>query len=56
MHAMQKNLIQGIPGVINIAVMPDVRDSFVTISGDAYLNDIKPYDGATFTNPFYQVL
>lgn len=56
MHAMQKNLLQGIPETINIAIMPDVKDSFITISGDPYINEIKPYDGATFTNPFYQIL
>lgn len=51
MHAFQQNLLQGVPKQINIAIMPDVYDNFQTISGDPF--DIKPYDGATFANPFY---
>lgn len=55
MHSMLKNLIQGIPDEINVAVMPDVHDQFETISGDIE-DGLKPYDGATYTNPFYQIL
>ena len=54
MHEFQLNLLHGIPSEINVAAMPDPRDYFETISGDSF--DIKPYDGATFTNPFFQIL
>ena len=54
MHEFQLNLIHGIPSEINVAAMPDPKDYFETISGDSF--DIKPYDGATFTNPFFQIL
>lgn len=55
MHAFQKNLIQGIPDEINIALMPDIIDTYETISGDIF-DDIKPFDGATFGNPFFTIL
>lgn len=54
MHEFQLNLLHGIPSEINVAAMPDPKDYFETISGDSF--DIKPYDGATFTNPFFQIL
>lgn len=55
MHSFQKNLIQGIPSEINIALMPDTIDEYETISGDIF-DDIKPFDGATFGNPFFTIL
>lgn len=51
MHPFLKNLLQGIPTMANIAIMPDPKDIFETISGDLF--DIKPFDGATFENPFF---
>jgi hypothetical protein len=33
MHSFLKNLIEGIPEEINIAVMSDVKDYFTTIDG-----------------------
>lgn len=56
MHSFLLNLIQGIPQEINIAIMPDVKDSFQTISGDQFIGDIKAFDGATFENPFFGIL
>ena len=55
MHSFLKNLVQGIPDEINIALMPDTIDQFETISGDVY-RDITPLDGATFGNPFFTIL
>lgn len=51
MHSFLKGLIQGIPDEINIAIMSDPYDYFQTISGEIF--DIKPFDGATFENPFF---
>lgn len=51
MHSYLHNLIDGIPDVINMAIMPDVKDILQTISGDSF--DIKNFDGATFENPFF---
>lgn len=55
MHPFLLNLIQGIPSEINIAIMPDIGDEFQTISGDIF-DEIAPFDGATFANPFYSIL
>lgn len=54
MHSFQKNLLQGIPGEINIALMSDVEDIFETVSGDTHT--LAPFDGATFGNPFFTIL
>ena len=51
MHSFLKNLIQGIPSEINIAIMDDPHDLFSTISGDTF--DIKPFDGCTFECPWF---
>ena len=54
MHAFQLNLLNGIPEYYNIAVIDDIHDTQGTIIG--LDNDIKPFDGATFVNPFVVVL
>lgn len=54
MHAFQLNLLNGIPEVYNIAVIDDIKDEQGTILG--LLNEIKPFDGATFVNPFVVIL
>ena len=55
MHAFQLNLLNGIPDTYNIAVIDDIKDIQGTIQG--LLNsDIKPFDGATFVNPFIVLL
>lgn len=54
MHSFQKNLLQGIPEEINIAIMPDNVDIFQTISGN--IEEINAFDGATFGNPFFTIL
>lgn len=51
MHAFQLNLLNGIPDHYNIAVVEDVKDVQGTINGKIN-DDIKPFDGATFVNPF----
>lgn len=51
MHSFIKNLIQGIPDEINIAIMEDPKDYLSTISGDTF--DITPLDGCTFECPFF---
>lgn len=50
MHEFQLNALNGIPETYNIAVMEDITDYQGTILGD--INKIKPFDGATFVNPF----
>lgn len=51
MHAFQKGLLNGIPDDYNIAVMADIHDTCYNVNGD--IDDgVKPYDGATFVNPF----
>lgn len=54
MHPFIQNLIQGIPPEINIAIMPDLIDTLQTVSGDVF--DLKPFDGATFENPFFGLM
>lgn len=51
MHEFLLNAIKGIPIKYNIAIMEDVRDTQSLISGDVE-SGIKPFDGATFVNPF----
>ena len=54
MHAFQLNLLNGIPECYNLAVIDDIHDMQGTIIG--LDNDIKPFDGATFVNPFVVIL
>lgn len=54
MHAFQLNLLNGIPEEYNIAVIADITDEQGTILG--LNNEIKPFDGATFVNPFVVIL
>lgn len=53
-HAFQLNLLNGIPEDYNIAVIEDIEDYQGTIIGG--INTIKPFDGATFVNPFVVLL
>nr|DAU18095.1 MAG TPA: hypothetical protein [Bacteriophage sp.] len=48
------NLLNGIPEYYNLAVIDDIHDTQGTIIG--LDNDIKPFDGATFVNPFVVIL
>jgi hypothetical protein len=54
MHQFLLNLLDGVPPEINMAPIKDVKDKFITISGDSF--DITPFDGATFVNPFFAIL
>lgn len=54
MHPFQLNLLNGIPEEYNIAVIDDIKDYQGTIDGS--INEIKPFDGATFVNPFVVIL
>lgn len=54
MHEFQLNLLNGIPEYYNLAVIDDIHDTQGTIIG--LDNDIKPFDGATFVNPFVVIL
>lgn len=54
MHPFQLNLLNGIPEYYNIAVVEDIKDYQGTITG--LINEIKPFDGATFVNPFVVIL
>lgn len=51
MHAFQKGLLSGIPSDYNIAIIRDVKDTQYNVSGEID-GKVKPYDGATFVNPF----
>lgn len=44
-------LIDGIPEYYNVAVIEDVKDTLYNVSGTVD-SKVKPYDGATFVNPF----
>ena len=51
MQEFALGLINGIPTDYNIAVIDDVKDVQYNVTGD--IDDgIKPFDGATFVNPF----
>lgn len=50
MHAFLLNTLDGIPDTYNIAVIDDIKDTQASIFGS--LSGIKPFDGATFVNPF----
>ena len=50
MHEFLINKLDGIPDTYNIAVIKDLKDFQGTITG--LNNEIKPFDGATFVNPF----
>jgi len=54
MHEFQLNMLKGIPEYYNIAVIEDIKDKQGTITGD--ISTIKPFDGATFVNPFVVIL
>jgi len=54
MQEFELNLLNGIPEKYNIAVIEDITDKQGVITGD--LNIIKPFDGATFVNPFIVLL
>lgn len=45
------NKLNGIPEDYNIAVIEDIKDTLYNVNGSIE-NGVKPYDGATFTNPF----
>lgn len=55
MHAFQLNLLTGIPNQYNVAIVDDIKASQVNVSG-VVEDGIKPFDGATFVNPFVVLL
>lgn len=50
MSQFQLNQIEGIPTWYNISVIKDIKQALFTVDGNT--NSAKPYDGATFVNPF----
>lgn len=55
MQAFQKGTLNGIPDYYNIAIIDDIVDYQSTVNGDQKDGKglkIKPFDGATFVNPF----
>lgn len=50
MHEFQLNLLTGITEVYNVAVIEDIKDAQSILMQSNV--GIKPYDGATFVNPF----
>lgn len=54
MQPFQIQLLDGIPKYYNIAVIEDLYDYQGTITG--LVSKIKPFDGATFVNPFVVIL
>lgn len=54
MHEFQLGQLNGIPSYYNIATVEDIKDYQGTING--VISKIKPFDGATFVNPFIVIL
>ena len=54
MHPFLLNLLNGVSEFYNIATIEDIKDLQGTING--LINDIKPFDGATYVNPFVVIL
>ena len=54
MHPFLLNQFDGIPLEYNIAVMEDINDYVYTTAGKT--ESVKPFDGATFVNPFIVLL
>lgn len=50
MDQFQLNQIEGIPLWYNIAIIDDIREDVFTIDGNT--DSSKPFDGATFVNPY----
>lgn len=50
MQEFQLGLLEGIPRKYNIAILSDITDKAFNVSGD--VDTVKPFDGATFVNPF----
>ena len=50
MDQFQLNQIDGIPTWYNIAILDDIHEDIFTIDGNT--DSSKPFDGATFVNPF----
>jgi hypothetical protein len=50
MDQFQLNQIDGIPTWYNIAILDDIHEDVFTIDGNT--DSSKPFDGATFVNPF----
>ena len=50
MDQFQLNQIDGIPTWYNIAIIDDIKEDLFTIDGQT--DNAKPFDGATFVNPF----
>lgn len=46
--------LKGIPTYYNVAVTEDIKDYVTSVGGDTSL--VKPFDGATFVNPFVVLL
>ena len=49
------NSFKGVPSKYTIAVVEDIKDSQYNVMGNVE-DGVKPYDGATFANPFIVVL
>jgi hypothetical protein len=54
MHPFLLDQFNGIPFEYNIAVMEDINDYVYTAAGKT--EAVKPFDGATFVNPFIVLL
>lgn len=49
-HEFLLNTLEGIPTQYNIACIEDIKELVYNIFGQ--IKDVKPFDGATFVNPF----
>lgn len=52
MHTFQQGMLNGIPSTYRMAVIDDLPAVVYNIMGDYDDRGAKPYDGATFVNPF----
>lgn len=52
MHVFQQDTLTGIPSAYRMAVIDDLKAVVFNVMGDFDKGGAKPYDGATFVNPF----
>lgn len=56
MKVFQQNTLEGMPSVANMVTIADIASPVYNIMGDFEKKGAKPFDGATFVNPFIAYL
>ena len=49
-HLFQKNQLNGVPSVYNMAIIEDIKTDLYNVMGELYLEGHKPLDGGMFDN------